>query len=104
MGNKTVVLVVVVCAIGLPYFGLAGNHGPSQYGDFAKCLKSKGISVAGTDTCPSCQQQKNMFGTSFRYLKYHNCEIEPQWCIANGITGYYVGLARWGEIPGGQDH
>ena len=45
-----------------------------KYDNFAKCLAQKGIIMAGTDWCHFCKQQKEMFGTSFQYINYKNCD------------------------------
>lgn len=58
-----------------------------SYDDFAKCLTQKGIIMAGTDWCSHCNDQKNMFGKSFQYINFKNCD-QGSWCSDNGITGY----------------
>ncbi len=44
--------------------------------------------MGGTDWCPHCKNQKGMFGKSFRYVDYHNCDREKAWCKSNGVKGY----------------
>ncbi len=56
--------------------------------DFAKYLTEQGISMAGTDWCPHCKEQKKMFGSSFQYIDYHNCDKERAWCLDHGVQGY----------------
>ncbi|MBI4085160.1 MAG: hypothetical protein HY432_01480 [Candidatus Liptonbacteria bacterium] len=60
----------------------------SQLDSFAKCLASKGITMYGADWCPHCQDEKNRFGSSFRFVPYIECPDEPDKCIAAGINGY----------------
>ncbi len=55
---------------------------------FAQCLAEKGITMYGAEWCPHCQNQKNLFGNSFRFILYVECPKEPQRCIAQGIQVY----------------
>ena len=48
----------------------------------------------GAYWCPHCQNNKDMFGSSFKYVKYVECAVEgnPQLqtpeCEKAGISGY----------------
>jgi len=61
----------------------AGN-----YDDFASCLGSSGAVMYGADWCPHCQNEKNAFGDSFKFVNYVECPRDPERCIAEGIKGY----------------
>ncbi len=55
-----------------------GGHGAVMYGSFK---------------CPHCNQQKQMFGEAFRYIKYVECNpkgenANPSLCLAKGILNY----------------
>ncbi len=55
-----------------------GDHGAVMYGSFK---------------CPHCNQQKQMFGEAFRYIKYVECNpkgenANPSLCFAKGIMSY----------------
>lgn len=83
-------IIIAVIVLGLSYFGITGFFvKPNQvnYDNFAKCLTQKGVVLAGTNWCHFCQQQKEMFGSSFQYINFKNCDND-NWCINNGITGY----------------
>ncbi len=34
----------------------------------------------GTDRCPNCQSQKELFGDSFKFVQYVNCDYEYDKC------------------------
>ncbi len=74
---------------------------PAQYDEFAKCLSEKGIKMYGTNWCKYCQKQKDLFGSSFKYINFIDCDKNREECIINEIKGYptwrineknYVGL------------
>ncbi|MDP4008803.1 MAG: thioredoxin family protein [Candidatus Peregrinibacteria bacterium] len=64
------------------------KSGPGEYDDFAACLTDNGAVMYGADWCSNCQAQKKMFGKSFEYIDYVQCDIEPEKCEAEGIEGY----------------
>lgn len=41
----------------------------------------------GTETCPHCQKQKEMFGEYFENIEYVECSEEQQICRDSGIPG-----------------
>lgn len=70
---------------------------------FAQYLTGQGISMGGTDWCPHCKDQKELFGSSFQYIDYHNCDNEPGWCNERGIEGYPTWVFSDGSLyPGTQ--
>ncbi|MBT3395370.1 hypothetical protein HOA59_03470 [archaeon] len=74
-----------------------------DYEEFANCLTQKGVSMAGTEWCSHCKTQKEMFGESFQYIDYHNCDLEREWCMTKGIQGYPSWVLPNGELlPGTQ--
>lgn len=65
----------------------------SKYDNFAKCLTQQGATMYGAYWCPYCQSQKSMFGDSFKYINYVECDpsgpnAQPQLCTQNNIRGY----------------
>ncbi len=42
----------------------------------------------GAAWCAHCQDQKNLFGGSFKFVPYVECPDEPQKCLNEGVTGY----------------
>ncbi len=85
--TPTLVALGLIVAI-VAYFLLLPSDGPAKYDELAKCLTSKGISMGGTEWCSSCKGQKQVLGSSFQYIDYHDCDKEKGWCDAKGVTGY----------------
>jgi hypothetical protein len=93
-------------ALGVCFFVCAlatsGVSGEKQNLDrFAKCLASKKLLMYGSFFCSHCDDQKQMFGTSFQYIPYVECSIPgsreltvsckfaqiqhtPTWILGNG--------------------
>ncbi len=42
---------------------------------FAKCLAEKRVTMYGSFLCPHCDDQKRLFGPSFRYVPYVECSV-----------------------------
>jgi glutaredoxin len=61
---------------------------PGKYDNFAKCLNEKGAIMYGTDWCSYCKNQKNLFGRSFEFVNYVNCDYEKDECQDQGVKGY----------------
>ncbi|MCX6757751.1 MAG: thioredoxin domain-containing protein [Candidatus Nomurabacteria bacterium] len=66
---------------------------PGKYDTFAQCLKEKGVTFYGAFWCPHCKKQKELFGTSVKFLKYVECSLpdasgQTQECKDKKIEGY----------------
>ena len=105
IGKIAIIVAVVVALAGLAflYTDLTGMYvfADKNYDNFAKCLTEKGIVMYGTSTCPHCQNQKKMFGDSFKYVNYVDCINNTTLCQDNGIqfvpTWYIGGNLYTGE-------
>ena len=101
--SSWVILTIVVILLGyLFYKGFSGEQVPGKYDDFAKCISEKKAIIYGAYWCPHCADQKKMFGSSFQYVNYVECDprgknAQPQTCTANGIKGYPTWIIN-GEI------
>lgn len=65
----------------------------SSTDQLAKCLTTKGAKMYGADWCPHCSDQKKDFGTSFRFIKYIECDpkgpnADPSTCQKAAIEAY----------------
>ena len=67
---------------------LNGCSKQGEYDAFAQCLTEKGIAMYGTDWCEYCQNQKEIFGKSFEYVIYINCDKSKFACNDADVTGY----------------
>ena len=83
-------IVVVVALIG---FAVTKEKAPSVYDQFAQCLSEKGVIMYGAWWCPHCENQKQMFGSSFEFVNYIECSLpnragQTEECAEAGIEGY----------------
>ncbi len=74
-------LLISACSTGLP------PASPEVHA-FAECLTENEVIMYGTDWCPFCQQQKELFGDAFNSVMYVNCETNPSACNAAGVRSY----------------
>lgn len=84
--NWSLVAIVILIAVYALYQFRGSDDG--RYNTFAQCLTQKGAIMYGTDWCPHCQEQKRMFGDSFRYVTFINCDVNPDACSAAGVEVY----------------
>ncbi len=68
----------------------------------AQCLTEKEAVMYGTEWCPHCKSQKEMFGSSFQYVTYVDCDKYKQACIDAGIRGYPTWSINGANYPGAQ--
>ena len=68
--------------------GTEFDDSPGKFDTFAQCLTEKGLTMYGTEWCTHCKDQKAMFGNSFRYIDYVDCDENKQECLDNGVSGY----------------
>lgn len=93
MEKKDIIMLAVLAAlvIAVAFFLRARNTNmlveDTKYDDLAKCITAAGVEMGGTDWCGHCKNQKEKFGSSFQYIKFHNCDTD-KWCGDMGITGY----------------
>ena len=86
-------IVAVIVIIGAIYFLYPKQEQPGKYDSFAQCLTEKGAAMYGAYWCNHCAAQKEMFGKSFKYINYVECDArgenaKPELCEQAGITGY----------------
>jgi hypothetical protein len=72
------------------------NSSNNSLDEFARCLSEKGAVMYGTNVCSHCQEQKKIFGDSFRLVRYVDCfqnvaecqqkniENVPTWIFGDG--------------------
>lgn len=76
----------------------------TKYDALAKCLTDKGFVMYGSQYCPHCANQENMFGDSFKYINYVECTEEPGTteCNEKNILGVPTWIYPNGELSGTQ--
>ncbi len=85
--NKTILLVFLFILVFIIVIFVSYNskNQNKNLDAFAQCLTEKGLKVFGIKNCSWCQKQKNDFGSSFKYLNYIECDIDPKTCLENKI-------------------
>lgn len=68
--------------------GVVQKSSNPQTATLATCLKDKGFTMYGTERCPHCKTQKQLFGDDFAKVGYVDCDKDADKCTAAGITGY----------------
>lgn len=68
---RTVLAVLMVGEFSLT----AGSADQRSLDAFAKCLAGKNATVYGSFMCPHCDDQRKLFGPSFRYVPYIECSV-----------------------------
>ncbi len=88
--NKIYVIGVIVLflVLILIYSLTKPKSSPDNLDEFAKCLTDKGFKMYGAYWCGHCNAQKEMFGESFKYIDYVECEEQTEDCLKAGIRGY----------------
>jgi glutaredoxin len=90
-------------SITLYYIFVSPTINVGKYDEFAKCLTEKEVKMYGTTWCKYCQMQKGLFGNSFKYINFVDCDKNRQECLEAGVNAYptwringknYVGLQQ----------
>jgi hypothetical protein len=95
--NIVLIVVVVVAAAAILFSLFKPEKDDPRLERFAKCLTANGAGMYGTDSCPSCQEQKRVFGKAFKYVAYINCEFNTAACENDEIRGYPTWVFKGGE-------
>ena len=75
-------MVVLISLAGYGVIKLVFS--PGKYDDFAICLAENGAKMYGTDWCSHCKDQKLLFGKSFKYVDYTDCDLNKDACTLCG--------------------
>ncbi|MBD3156072.1 MAG: hypothetical protein GF368_05475 [Candidatus Aenigmarchaeota archaeon] len=105
MNKILIVGVLVVLIVGLMVF-LSGKNSElpeGSYDNFAICLTEKGLKMYGTEWCSHCKNQKEIFGNSFQYIDYIDCDKRRSECLSAGIRGYPTWVFNGQQYSGEQN-
>ncbi len=94
--SKYIIIGIIILAIIIGIFFLSNGKEKSSSAlmdDFAKCLTEKGAVMYGTFWCPHCAKTKKLFGSSFNYINYIECDPRGDneqsiLCISKSIDKY----------------
>ena len=105
-GRGKWILMFIVAIVFLSVIVIAvvkNSFGDGKYDGFAKCLTEKGFKEYGAYWCPHCLEQKKLFGNSYKYIDYIECDIRgpngnPKECDRVGIKGYPTWITGEGKF------
>ena len=97
--------IIILLIIGFIYGYksiIAKPLASGQYDEFAQYLTEQGVKLYGTEWCPHCKNQKKLFGNSFQYIDYIDCDKQRSVCSAVDIRGYPTWNINNQNYPGEQ--
>jgi len=94
----TIFLAAATIIGGVVFF--LNNRAAGNYDEFAKCLSQKEAAMYGAYWCGHCQNQKKMFGDSFKFVNYIECTENQGLCSEKGIDGYPTWIVNGQKYPG----
>lgn len=90
MKKRYITYSVILLLVLIIAYSFYASSKPGKYDDFARCLTDKNFVMYGTDWCVHCKSQKDMFGKSFKYINFVNCDMKRDICQREGIDGYPI--------------
>ena len=86
-------IIVIVVVLFFLLTKKSSGASQSEIDTFTKCITEKGAVMYGAFWCPHCARTKKMFGSSFKYVKYVECDPrgdneQSELCISKGIDKY----------------
>jgi len=87
------IVIIILIVGGIFLFSGGESYNSEDVDTFAKCLTENGAVMHGTFWCPHCAQTKKLFGSSFQYVTYVECDPrgeneQSELCIEKGIEKY----------------
>jgi len=109
METKPNYILIGAAIVALAAVALYIEYGPGPHDDLAKCIAGRGVKLYGAFWCSHCEEQKELFGSSEKYLDYVECSTPDGQgtlpaCIDAGIESYPTwvlpdGLKLTGVVP-----
>ena len=96
------VIILILFVVLYGYKSITGRVIQGQYDEFANYLTEQGVKMYGTEWCSHCQNQKKLFGNSFQYIDYIDCDKNKNECSIVGVTGYPTWSINGQNYPGEQ--
>lgn len=86
----TYIIIVIVVIAGIYAYQnfIKDSSDVGQLDEFAQYLTGEGVIMYGTDWCTYCKAQKELFGDSFQYINYVDCDKDLQLCLDAEVKGY----------------
>lgn len=103
--NPWTYFILVIVLVGIFYINknITGNVIESgEHDEFAQYLTGQGVKMYGTEWCSHCKNQKKLFGNSFQYIDFVDCDKNKQECLTAGVQGYPTWKINGQNYPGEQ--
>jgi len=71
--KKTLYIIIGLLILAGVVWLIVTPGKPSKLDGFAQCIKDSGAKFYGAFWCPHCQDQKDLFGKSVKYIPYIEC-------------------------------
>ena len=97
-----VIALILIIAFFLIKPLFSGGVVNEEMDSFVRCLTENGLKMYGTEWCSHCQNQKKLFGKSFKFIDYIDCDRSKGLCLTNGIKGYPTWKINGESYPGEQ--
>jgi glutaredoxin len=90
---KLAVIGIVVLSILISSISYLTSQEDPAISELAQCLTYNDATMYGAYWCGHCSDQKKLFGNSFKYIDYVECDErgdnpQPERCQIDGITSY----------------
>jgi hypothetical protein len=91
--GRTILIIVLIAGVGGLGIYLWKRPRVSRLDGFAKCLAARQVKMYGLYWCTHCEEQKEMFGSSFQYVPYIECgtkgaRAEQPNCVQAGVKNF----------------
>lgn len=95
-------IIIILSIAFVQYNNINANtiKDSAKYNEFAKYLTKEGAKMYGTSWCSYCKKQKELFGDSFEYINYVDCEKESKLCLDTGVKGFPTWSINGKNYPG----
>jgi len=100
--KTTIITILILLASAVILSACTAQNTSMQYDAVAKCMTANGVVMYGTGWCTHCQAQKHMFGNSFQYIHFVDCDANTQTCKDVGVQGYPTWAINGSLYPGEQ--
>ena len=85
---KILITIVILIFAFLLYVGVKNSRTGDSYDTFAQCITEQGVKFYGAYWCNHCQNQKEEFGRSFKFVDYIECTQKQEECNKANVKGY----------------
>jgi len=91
--KKTLIVLLFVISVIIAACSSSSGYTRESIDALAKCMTEKGVVEYGAFWCQNCAKQKKMFGSSYKYIKYIECDPrgeneQAELCIEKKVEKY----------------